>query len=273
MKRRDFLTTSCAAGITALSINGLAHASDEPTDSPSFVDLQLFTVPNPDRMNQMIKFHGGTRAALANRFGGSPIGLFVSDKPRNAGNNNYDSKYDNMLFSMISHPTLDSTLTLPGEIRADKQYMTEHTEMTKGTTSKDPLFTAQERMLLRCFDEFPRVEVPTLAKTRILQLRIYRSHNFDRNRAKIEMFTSGGELALFQECGMNPVFFCDMLFGTHIPSLAYMLSFESEKHMDEGWKTFVSHPEWKKMSSDPKYADTATEITNIFLSPCEGSQI
>ena len=40
---------------------------------------------------------------------------------------------------------------------------------------------------------------------------------------KIEMFNTGGELALFREVGMDPVFFGEALLGTRVPNLTYML--------------------------------------------------
>ena len=72
---------------------------------------------------------------------------------------------------------------------------------------------------------------------------------------------------------MNPVFFSTMSFGTYPPCIVYMLSFESEEHMKEAWAKFGKHPDWLKLKDDPAYADTATEITNFYLRPCEGSQI
>ena len=39
------------------------------------------------------------------------------------------------------------------------------------------------------------------------------------------------------------------------------------------WGTFGKHPEWKKMSSDPYYKDTVSNITNLVLKPTMASQI
>jgi hypothetical protein len=52
-----------------------------------------------------------------------------------------------------------------------------------------------------------------------------------------------------------------------------MLSAENRDAHKEHWGKFGKHPTWKKMSSDPQYADTVSKITNHFLAPAACSQI
>ena len=159
-------------------------------------------------------------------------------------------------------------------MRNDISYQESYSVMSQDATSKNPMFTAQERMLLRCFPEFPEVKVPSDNPNRVLQLRMYRSLSFERNRAIVrQMTTEGGVLDLFAICNMKPVFMSTTLDGSFMPSIVFMLSFESEEHKTDAWAKFFGHPHWQKLCSDPAYADTATEIINIFLRPCKGSQI
>lgn len=272
MKRREFIGAACAAGVAAATMQGSAFG-EEAVKSPMFLDLRMITVPDKEKMKKLVEFNSETTAAFAEGLGASPTGIFLPDPKLNAGNREYNAKYDDVFFGIVPHPDMNSIVEHQHRVLANKEYISAYREFSKGATSEDPLFTAHERMLLRCFDEFPEVKVPTLAEDRVLQLRFYRSHSFERNRAKMDMFTTGGELALFQECGLNPVFFTRMMYGPLLPCMVYMLSFEDEQHMKDAWAKFVNHPEWKKLSVDPKYADTATEITNIYLRPVEGSQI
>jgi len=69
------------------------------------------------------------------------------------------------------------------------------------------------------------------------------------------------------------LFFATTLYGSFMPSIIFMLSFENEEQMRDAWAKFVNHPEWKKLAADPAYADTATEVINVYLKPCKGSQI
>lgn len=274
MKRRDFMATGCAAGLAALSMTGLAQAEEaEAKVSPFFIDFRQIAVPNAENRKKMIEYNGKVLGPMLNKQGISPIGLFYVDAKLNAGHRNYNPKYDGLLLSAIPHATFESVTETFKKVVADPDYRRSYAAMSEGATSANPLFTSHQRALLRCFDECPKVEVPTLAEDRILQLRIYRSHSFERNRAKVEMFATGGELDAFLKYGLNPVFFSTMLFGPDIPCIVYMLSFENEQHLKDSWRAFATSEEWKALSADPKYADSATEVTSVCLRPIEGSQI
>ena len=137
----------------------------------------------------------------------------------------------------------------------------------------DPAYVRYESSLFLAFDQAPQVEVPTRSESRLMQLRIYESHNTERALKKIEMFNTGGELAVFRECGMHPVFFGQALVGTKLPNLTYMLAFDDAEAQKAGWDKFRDHPDWKRLSGDPAYADTVTDITNLVLRPTPASQI
>jgi len=209
-----------------------------------------------------------------NRHGISPIGLFVSDAARNARDAAYDKKYDSVLFNLIPHATFNSTMELGGRLRGDVQYLDGLTALSQGRSSRDPAYTAQERMLLRCFPECPTVNVSPLNPNRIFQLRLYRSHDAQRNWAKArQVATENGILELFEECGIKTVFMSSALYSAFMPSIICMLSFDGEEQMNDAWAKFVAHPGWQRLAADPAYADTGTEIINIFLKPCMGSQV
>ena len=248
--------------------------AQSPSGKPHFLELRMFTAPNAQRLEAMVKHNGEVVVPIENKDGISPVGLFTADSALNAKEAGYDKKYDSVLFSMTPHSTFDSTLELAEKKRNDAAYREASAAFAQGTSSKDPMFTAYERMLLHCFPEFPTVKVPSLASNRFLQLRIYRSHNFERSRAKInQIVKQGGALDLFHECGFKSVFFATTLYGAFMPSFAYMFSFESEAEKNDAWAKFVAHPTWQKLAGDPAYADTVTEIINIYLKPCKGSQI
>ena len=60
-----------------------------------------------------------------------------------------------------------------------------------------------------------------------------------------------------------------------MPNLTYMLGFEGEEQQKAAWSTFVKHPDWRKISSMPEYADARVirGITNTLLKPAPYSQI
>jgi hypothetical protein len=60
-----------------------------------------------------------------------------------------------------------------------------------------------------------------------------------------------------------------------MPNLTYMLSFADQVELGAKWEAFGSDPEWKKLSSSPRYASDqiVTNITNLTLKPLGCSQI
>jgi hypothetical protein len=123
------------------------------------------------------------------------------------------------------------------------------------------------------FEAIPRLERPTKAESRIFQLRIYESHNSLAGKKKVEMFNTGGEIAVFRKTGMNPVFFGESLIGPKLPNLTYMLGFDDMEAKEKAWSTFRVDPDWLKLKANAYYKDTVSNITNIMLRPASCSQI
>ena len=87
------------------------------------------------------------------------------------------------------------------------------------------------------------------------------------------MFNDGGEIALFRKCGITPVFFGESIVGPILPNLTYMITFPDTDAQKVAWKKFVDSPEWKKLSGDPQYKDTVSNITNLELRPTSYSRV
>jgi hypothetical protein len=173
---------------------------------------------------------------------------------------------------VIPHPDGASFAGMDDRLLADAQYMKDAAPLFSAPMA-DPLYDSCSSALLRGFATCPQVRQVTDAPERLLQLRIYNSYTIERNAKKIAMFEGGGELAIFRTCGMEPVFFGQGLAGDQLPNLTYMLGFADKAAKVAAWKTFVNHPDWKKLKVDPQYKDTANKITNILLRPSKGSQL
>jgi hypothetical protein len=128
---------------------------------------------------------------------------------------------------------------------------------------------------MRAFGGIPRMEIPSYSaekKPRMFELRTYESYSEAKALKKIDMFNDG-EIDVMREVGLAPVFFGQALIGANLPHLTYMLSAENREAHNQHWAAFGKHATWKKMSSDPQYADTVSKIVNRFLAPTTYSQI
>lgn len=264
MKRRDFLA-SAALSATALAATSSAAESAKKRE---FVELRTYTVKDDAKRDLLVETLDRALIPALNAQGIRPIGVFrLRDEPAKS-----DEKFRNHVFVVIPHRTLDSYVASTAKLLADETYR-KNAAAIFSSDSKNPVYLNCETQLLYDFETAPVLEQRDLGKDRVFQLRLYRSCNLERNAAKIRMFEQAGELALFREVGLNPIFFGEALAGRMMPNLSYMIGCENQEKHDAAWKTFVAHPAWQKIKDLPEYADTATEIDRVLLIPSPGSQI
>jgi NIPSNAP len=127
------------------------------------------------------------------------------------------------------------------------------------------------------FEGWPKLQVPPATAqngARAFELRTYESPSDADHVRKVEMFNSG-EFEVFGHAGFHSVFYGDTLVGSRLPNLTYMLSFDDLADRNKLWAAFGSSPEWKKLSTSPRYAfeEIVSNITNVILSPASYSQI
>lgn len=269
MKRRSFLAaTTSAAGASLLG--QAAEAQREGRGGKQIIELRRYTFASDAKREAFERFCETGLIPALNRAGVRPVGVFRMTKADNpqatfAGDTSPE------LYVLLPHNSLESVAALEGKLGADTAYGTALAGL--GETPKEPAYTRIESSLLLGFDQFPRVEAPVKGSSRLLQLRIYESANAERGRLKVKMFNEGGELRIFRESGMTPVFFGQAFAGSKLPNLTYMLGWENDEASKEGWAKFQKHPDWLKLKDDPTYKDTVSNITNLVLRPAGGSQI
>ncbi len=79
-----------------------------------------------------------------------------------------------------------------------------------------------------------RYSPATRTENRLLNFRVYESHNERAAKKKIEMFNKG-ELAIFRRVGLTPVFFGETVVGAAMPNLTYLLVFPDEAGRKAAW--------------------------------------
>jgi len=97
----------------------------------------------------------------------------------------------------------------------------------------------------------PALKAPV--NERVYELRSYESPTDGLYKNKVQMFNEGGEIDLFKKLEFNAVFYADVLSGSRMPNLVYMVAFKDAASRQEHWKAFGESPEWKNISTDPKY--------------------
>jgi hypothetical protein len=264
MKRRSFLKTSSLSGAAMLSgLSGIEPLAAQT--QPEFYGLRVYEMPTGNRKAVLNDYLSKAAIPAFNRLGIAPVGVFGVVSGANAL----------LLYVLIPYPDLDTFLGIPGRLASDAEYQKAAADYL-GASIDNPAYTRYESWLLRAFKNVPRLRVPAETaekKPRLFELRIYESHSETAAAKKIEMFNEGGEIALFDRVGLRSVFFGQTLAGPRQPNLVYMTVHQDMAAREKVWDAFRNDDGWKKLSTNPAFANTVSATTVTFLRPTAYSQI
>jgi len=259
MKRRSFVLSGLAAG--AMAPRSLAL----PLNSPrGWFELRFFHLRNDFDRPRLDAFLKDVYLPASSRLGFGPVGFFnVAVGPNMP-----------MLVGLTSYASAVAMETAQDQLAADSVWNKALEEFSK---PKEPAYARIESRLIRAFKSMPSLEIPPQnpgRAARVFELRVYEARNLGASLMKIKMFEEG-EIAIFRKTGLLPVFFGQTVVGTGLPSLTYMLAFDSVEAREENWRKFVGHPDWIKLRAMPGYsdADIVSNIHSCFLRPTNYSPI
>jgi len=259
MNRRHFIALSGAASLAAMSPKATAA---EESGGRDYYELRTFILDSAEQKAKVDGFLKDAVIPALNRLGIKPAGVF------------YPAQGLSPTYFLLRHPSSESVCTLNTRLAQDSDFMSQGSDFIHAPASA-PAFKRMESSLMIAFEGMPKLETPAQGPNRVFQLRTYESPSVLTGLKKIEMFNDAGEIKIFREVGLNPVFFGQTIVGPKQPNLTYMLGFKNMDEQNTAWKKFGSHPEWKKLSQMPEYSDKAIlcGITNLSLIPAEYSQI
>jgi hypothetical protein len=155
---------------------------------------------------------------------------------------------------IVPYITLDVWRKTKINLNADSEFVATGRAFLDADTSHLP-FLRVESTLLEAFPDQPKL-IPTPLKSNpdaIYELRSYESPTKALHQIKVEMFNAGGEIKLFKRLNFQAVFYGDVLSGSRMPNLVYMVVFANAADREAKWKAFGASDEWKTISTDPKY--------------------
>ena len=266
MKRRSFVKASLLTGSLSsiLTLDSSAkNGKMKKENSREFYELREYILKDSTQQQVVEDYLQHAAIPALNRLESKPIGVFTEMKPEG----------QTKLYVLIPYKSLDDYQRVQDELLKDANYLQAVNDYLNASP-KSPAYERIEKSLLLAFTGKPKIVTPQNSQ-RIFELRRYESPNETAAKKKIEMFNTGGEIDIFKKAGLRAVFFGEMLFGTNMPNLTYMLTYNDMAEHDANWKKFGSDPEWKKLSSMPEYKDEniISKITATFLVPASYSQI
>ncbi len=261
MKRRDFLASSLAASAGLASATAGEAQQDKP-GARDFYELRFYELTGGPKVKLFHDYFREAAIPALNRIGIEPVGVFST----------LVGPISPSMYVLLRHGSLDSVVTLEQRLLSDSEYLKRGAGFLNAPAS-DPAYVRYESSLMQAFSSHPHITTPPKGQ-RIFELRTYESSSRKYNLNKVEMFNSG-EVGIFIRSGFHPVFFGEKLIGQRMPNLTYMLSIGSMEARNKAWKSFMSDPKWKELTSSPQFSSgpNVINVTNYFLSPAPYSQV
>ncbi|MCB0730908.1 MAG: NIPSNAP family protein [Ignavibacteriae bacterium] len=264
LNRRNFLKISAALAVVAGSKKNIQAINDKISKEQEYYEYRIYKVNDSKNKIKLENYLGKALIPALNRMNIDRIGVFTEiDKPN-----------DFSIHLIIPYSSLELFSEMNTKLLEDKDYINaaeEHFDVPL----EDPVFSRVQSNFFKAFAGMPIIELPqqsTENKPRIFELRKYESHTEQKAALKIDMFNSG-EIQIMRDTELAPVFYGEALIGSDLPNLTYMLSASDLESHKVHWSNFSAHPEWQRMKKIPKYNDTVSNITKIFLKPTDYSQI
>lgn len=264
MQRRSFIQTSFATlGVVAsteAAVTSAARAAESKVGE--LYELRVYSL-KAEKQPALDRYLGQAFIPALKRYGIGPVGVFAEQARAE----------QRKVYVLIVYPSPEHVATLSARLAADEEYRKASGDYL-AAKANDPVYTRIESSLLSPIAGMPHLAKPDTSKPRLLNLRIYESHNERANQKKIEMFNTG-ELAIFRRVGLTPVFFAESIVGAARPNLTYMLVFPDDAGRNAAWGRFRGDAEWQKLRAIPEYADKeiVSKITNLILTPTAYSEI
>jgi NIPSNAP len=172
------------------------------------------------------------------------------------------------IIMIVPYISLDVWYRTSSVLESDAVY-TNNAKAFKDTDTSSYPYTRMESVLMEAFPDQMRLIPTTLKMTpgAVYELRSYESPSEELHRVKVDMFNDGGEITLFKRLDFQSVFYADVISGSHMPNLVYMVVFENAAAREAHWKAFGESKEWKNISTDPKYRNniSVSHIDSILM--------
>lgn len=228
MKRRVFLQSLGALGVTAAGAAGAAEAKTRHYTIESFLmknggqTARLHEFLSKGYLTAARKAHTGPKMFLD--------ALVAPHMPQT--------------MAILGFQSAAEALDLRRKLHAQPGY---DEALAKWEADPEQPYEKASLTLLEAADYSPEItESPADAPPRVFELRVYHSQTWRQLKALHERF-SGPETRIFHRCGIHPVFYATTVYGANMPNLTYLMPFENLAAREKAWAAFSADAEWQKV--------------------------
>lgn len=233
-----------------LAFPSLARGAD---DQVQILELRTYILRDGDAEQTLDDYLQQALIPALTRQGLGPIGAF---EPANKVEED-----EPQVMLLVAGPDIESVVSAGAKLADDSEFVRAAKAYWETPADETPIVRIRSE-LLRAFECWPQVVAPRQTeggRPRLFELRIYESPTEKAGRLKVEMFNAG-EVPIFLDCGIVPVFMGEALIGDKLPNLTYMTVYDDEAERDAAWKKFTEHPDWQTLKAVQKYKGTVSKI-------------
>ena len=234
--------------------------------SPEYYEIRSYLLGDQDDAEAIHQYLRDAFLPAMGRQQVGPIGVF-----HNSAQDQSDSK---RIVVVIPYKSADAISACKTSLATDSEYKKAAKSYLDRGSDNSP-YQRIESELLVAMDCMPLLKVPKNQlqnANRVFELRVYESANERLGDLKVHMFNNG-EVPIFLDCGIQPIFIGQAVIGPSTPNLSYLTAYPSEQARNEAWVAFRAHPDWQVLKKEAKYAGTVSKIDKYVLTPTDYSQI
>jgi hypothetical protein len=227
-------------------------------DSQQYYEIRSYKLDDAADVEAIDQYLSKALLPALDRSGIGPVGVFTNSKDDQSGSRR--------IVVVIPFTSADAVASVRARVEADPKYLADaKAYLDRGPDN--PPYDRIESELLVAMECMPQLKVPDGSldnPDRVYEFRIYESANERLGNLKVDMFNSG-EVPIFLDCGIQPIFIGQAVVGPYTPNLSYLTMYPSEQARIEAWKAFRVHPDWLVLKEVAKYAGTVSKIHKYVL--------
>lgn len=258
---------SIFAAFILLLILNTTHVMAQKS-AQEFYELRVYNYSGQDNENRLDNYFKDALVPALHRAGIKTVGVFKISPA--------DTLTQKRMYVLIPYRSADVVEKINATLEKDKSYLSAGADFLSAAYNASP-FTRMEKIILKAFPTRPQLKKPALTgdkQSRIYELRSYESPTEALFHNKVKMFNTGDEVGIFDRLGFNPIFYSEVIAGSHMPNLMYMTSFENKQSREDHWKAFGADEQWNKLKASSDYdKNNVSHIDIRFLYPTEYSDL
>jgi hypothetical protein len=250
MDRRSFVQSM--AGVGMLAAQGVPARAQESGRKPRFFRLDYFSFHQGDQSTRLNEFLTATVPVVAKHI--QPVGVFTA----------VFTSHTQTTLVLTGYSSLAEMETVSRTVSEDPTYRKAHEEFERNPEGS---YDTLSRVLLQATDFSPEI-VPLAEKPkspRYFEMRYYHSPT-SRQLGLVHDRFAKSTLPIFNRFGIHPLLFADTIIGSDMPSLFYIIPFNTLADREKAWDGFNADPEWIKVRADTvARGGQIVNVTNIAM--------